>query len=140
MSEPELIFEWRIHPVAANPRRALGLLLMLTALALVTGLSFHSAFWALFCFAALAGSLHRSWLPTTYRIREQSLERQQAGFKTTRPWQDFKRAVLLQDAVFLSPFASPSRLDGHRGWLVQLPENKPDIADWIRQHVPVTPR
>jgi hypothetical protein len=140
VADPEVIFEWRYDPLTAQPHRAVGAGLATLVIGALVALSFQSAGWGLFALLFMLGSLHRVWLPTNYRVRESGLERTQLGVSTRRPWSEFKRAVLGRNTVFLSPFAEPSRLDGHRGWLIWIKRDDPQFSDWVATRVKVVSR
>jgi hypothetical protein len=116
-----LELEWSFDPWREQPWRAvlaLGAALLGVALVVVARLP------ALTTFAlALAGAalLAPGLVPIRCRVDEAGISRRSWFGTQGRAWDDLRRATWFKDAVLLSPFARPHRLDAWRALVLPLP-------------------
>ena len=136
MRDSDVIFEWRVHPLREDPRRAMLFALVMMAVPVAVWWSFRSAGWVLLTALLLAGALHRFWLPLRYRLSEEELESRQGIFRATRRLADFRRVVFEPKGAFLSPFAEPSRLEQYRGVFLPYPEDAEALKSFLRGKFP----
>jgi hypothetical protein len=126
-----VIFEWSVYPFRDHPRRAaLFSIVMITVLILLWW-SFESIGWVLFGALVLGGSLHRLWLPASYRLTDDEIVSRQGFIRITRRLSDFRRIVILQHGAFLSPFAEPNRLEQYRGFFLPFPAESEPIERFL---------
>jgi len=136
MRDADVIFEWRIHPLRDDPRRAILFLAALAGTLLVVWWSFHHAGWVLFAALLLAGSLYRFWLPIHYRVTEDELVTRQGFLRLTRRLEDFRRVDFERHGAFLSPFAEPNRLEHYRGYFLPYPADSEALKSFLRRKFP----
>ncbi len=135
MRDAEVIFEWRVHPLRDDPKRAIVFLLTMSLTLLAVWWSFHHAGWVLVAAVLIGGSLHRFWLVTRYRMSENELEYRRFFFRLTRSLSDFRRVVLEPSGAFLSPFAEPNRLDPYRGVFLPYPPVREPFQAFLERRI-----
>jgi hypothetical protein len=135
MRDVDLIFEWKVHPLRDDPKRATVFLLTLSATLAAVWWSFHHLGWVLVAAAFVGGSLHRFWLVTRYRVSDDELEYRRLFIRLTRRWSDFRRVVLEPSGAFLSPFAEPNRLDPYRGIFLPYPPNAGPFKAFLERRI-----
>ena len=94
-------------------------------------------FWAAgnnFIFGILAMALmvfasSRFYFPSHYYVDEKGIGEKFLGYKKARKWNEFARADIGKNAVFLSPFEEPKFLERYRGLFVPTPSD--EIKDFI---------
>jgi hypothetical protein len=131
----EVIFEWRIHPLRDDPRRAVLFLIALSVTLTAVWWSFRSAGWAALAALLVGGSLHRFWLVTEYRMSEDELEYRRLFVRMTRRLSDFKRVDFEAHGAFLSPFATPDRLEHYRGLYVPYPPDPEPFRAFLKRRI-----
>ena len=135
MRETDVIFEWRVHPLSDDPRRAVLFLLVLSVTLATVWWSYHSPGWVLLAVLLIGGSLHRFWLVTEYRVSEDELEYRRFFVRATRRLSDFKRVDFEAHGAFLSPFAEPDRLEHYRGLYVPYPPDPEPFRAFLKRRI-----
>ncbi len=136
MRDADVIFEWVVHPFSEQPKKALLFVGAMLLIGIAVWFSFQDIVWTTVALMILLGSLHRFWLPTRFRVSQSQIEVWRWFIRTVHPLENYKRAVIGDGWIFLSPFADPSRLDSHRGLLIQLASNAQGFKSFIESKVP----
>ena len=136
MRDADVIFEWSVWPLGAEPKRALLFGAAVILIPLLIALRFGSTIWLLVAPVFLLGSLNRFWIPQHYRVSDAELEFRRWWFRKVYRLADFKRAVYGVRTVFLSPFAEPHRLDPYRGLWVQLDGDAQEFKRFLDPMIP----
>ncbi len=135
MRDADVIFEWRVHPLRDDPKRAAVFLLTMSMALFAVWWSFHHVGWVLVAAVLIGGSLHRFWLATRYRMSDDELEFGRLFFRWTRSLADFRRVVFEPSGVFLSPFAAPNRLDPYRGVFLPYPPVREPFKAFLERRI-----
>ena len=124
---------WQVHPLAEAPvLRSVTLTGILLALSVAVGFSFDGFGYGFLCLAILAGSLSRYFVPTRYRADETGVETSHLGVRRRIAWHQVRRAFVAPDGIYLSPFASPSRLEAFRATFVRFGRNRETVLRYVR--------
>jgi hypothetical protein len=77
------------------------------------------------------------FLPSRFEVTEGGVLKRFPLFSRNRPWSVYKRFVLQEDGVFLSPFPHPSRLDSFRGDFLRFSRttDRQAVMDLVRKNV-----
>lgn len=126
---------WRSHPLVDEFPRSALLPLAILAASCAVALAFKEAGYGLIAIAALAGSLARYLLPTSYELREDGAVLRFLGRSRLVPWGEVKRVEVGRDGVLLSPFARRSRLDSFRGTFLRFKGNRDEVVSFVRRQV-----
>ena len=123
--------------------------LVVVGFAFLAAAAFEDPLFGLISFAVLAISTSRYSLPTRYLLDDDGLEIRHLLGTRRHPWQQFRRADLHKDGLFLSPFLTTNRLDSFRGCFIRFgagpdsngpdPKSGPDrdtIMRFVKNHVP----
>ncbi len=112
--EPEAI-EWVCHPVRHRP--VTGALLTAFLVLLVAGIAaaFHDALMTALSAVVLAVSLSPFYLPTRYRMTQDTVSIRTPFGTREKPWDLYRRWQADRYGALLSPFDRPSRLDRLHG-------------------------
>jgi len=125
--------EWTVHPLKANWKVSIGLIIFLIALCASIYFSFNSLTFLILSVVFLVGSLSSFFLPTTYMFLDDCIIVKSVFRRFSRQWNSFKRYYPEKKGVFLSPFLHPTRLENFRGLYVRFNNNKTDVIDFIKQ-------
>lgn len=129
------IFEWTVHPPTRGGARRIIFILTVTLVPLGLLKAFDSAIWALFSLVFLLGTTAAYWLPTRFTITEDAIELKRWYWIRRKTFRELGRVELDPNGLFVSPFAKPSRLDGHRGMLLMEPPQREEVLQYIRQRI-----
>ncbi len=132
-----LLLAWQVHPLARRPVQAVlavgALLTLLPLLYLVLG----HLLGALLLWGAVVLSLAPAFLPATYELYAGGVCARHGLRGVFRPWTWFLRYDVDEAGVFLSPFATPRRLEAFRGIYLRAADNKETILEIVRAHLDV---
>lgn len=131
---PAARISWRSWPLVEDRRRSAALLLTIAAFSLGIGVSFESAAWGAFSLAVLALFLAPYLAPTDFALSPEGAEARLLGRATRLPWSRVRALYRHRDAVHLSPFAAPSRLDPFRGLTLRFRANGPEVTAFCERH------
>ena len=108
--------DWICHPLRRRPRTALVVTLFLALLFAGVHVSFRDGLLTVISVVILTGSLAPFYLPTHYRMTEDTVSiRTFLGGRKEKPWSLFRRYQADRHGALLSPFDRPSRLDKFHG-------------------------
>lgn len=131
---------WTAHPARRRPDQValIAAIVFLSAWAvLVTLQSPWLAFLASVFLVAATGPF---LFPTHYRLDERGVEQRRFFGTRFRPWAELRRVQVGAGAALVSPFARPSWMDRHRGFLLYFDgldaEGKRQVVDLLRLRVP----
>ncbi len=132
MRDAEVIFEWTVHPLRAEPKKLAVFVVSLVAVGLAVWLSFGELSWVVISLLFLLGALHRFWLPTLIRVSEREIEIRRWFIRTSHALSNYKRAEIGLRWVHLSTFSEVNRLDHYRGLLLPLADDGNEFKAFIR--------
>ncbi len=127
--------EWTVHPLKANKKVSIGLIIFLIALCTSIYFSFDSLTFMILSVIFLVGSLSSFFLPTTYLLQNDCIIVKTIFRRFSRQWDSFKSYYPDKNGVFLSPFLHPTRLENFRGLYVRFNDNKTEIVNFIKQKI-----
>lgn len=127
-----LPLEWRVHPARRDPWRALLLVGIIAASALLGAVSFGSWLLAGATAFLLTGATAEFLLPTRYRITPEGAEQRNLFAPRRIRWAEVKRAYLTEDGIKLSPLGRPSRLESTRGVFLRFADNRSEVIAAVR--------
>ena len=127
--------EWTVHPLKANRKVSIGLIVFLIVLCTSIYFSFDSLTFLILSVIFLVGSLSSFFLPTTYLLQDDCIIVKTIFRRSSRQWNSFKRYSPDKNGVFLSPFLYPTRLENFRGLYVRFNNNKTEVIDFIKQKI-----
>ncbi len=132
-TERELL-KWQSLPA----RRSMGrtALITLTVLGIPVLLAvWYGPFFGLLGLAILGGALLPFFLPTGFRLTEQSVQRRYLGIDQNRRWSEFRSFYPDKNGVLLSPFPRPSRLENFRGMYIRFENNRDEVIAVIKDKI-----
>jgi hypothetical protein len=109
---------WTAHPARRRPEQlalVVAVVLLSTWTVLVT---LQSIFLALLAAVILVVALAPFLFPTHYRVDERGVEQRRLVGRRFRTWSDLRRLQIGPGAALVSPFARPSWMDRHRGFIL----------------------
>ncbi len=130
-----VIFDWTVHPLSRGGFRRVIFVMTMIVIPLGVLEVFQHFAWAVFATLFLLGTLSAYWLPTRYAIDDEGIWVQRWFWKKRKLFRDLKRVERDPNGLFVSPFASRSRLDGHRGLLLMEPPERDDVEKYIRERI-----
>lgn len=128
---------WRIHRARKEPRRTALALGFILGTGVCSYLGFREPLWSTLAVVLLLGAAAEFFLPVTYRLTEEGVEKVWLGGRTSLPWRRVRRAVWGEQGIFLSPFPHSSRWDGLRGLYLPFGDEVPrqEVIAWIRRRL-----
>ncbi|MBK6765112.1 MAG: hypothetical protein IPG71_02030 [bacterium] len=133
--DKRVIFEWTVHPPRKGGYRRIIFVATLVVVPYGLMKTLDSPVWAFFATAFLLGSTAAYWLPTTFTVTEDAVELKRWFWKRRKTFRELGRVERDPNGLFVSPFAQPSRLDGHRGMLLMEPPERENVLKYIEQRI-----
>ncbi len=135
----EVLLTWTAHPARRRPDQlalvAAVLLLSAWAVMVTLGSPFLAALAAILLVVATAPFL----FPTRYRLDGAGVEERRLLARRFRAWADLRRVQIGRGAALVSPFARPSWMDRHRGFVLYFDgldaAGKAAVVDTLRARV-----
>ncbi len=133
ISQIKLPFRWCSHPAAEKKIKGVFALMTIILAGIVSAIFMQSIWWGFFAVFVLFLGLARFFLPTEYTIDDAGIWEYFAGTKKVSSWRYFRRAIVYDNDVFLSPFPKTHIMDRFRGWYIRTPDN--EVAKYIANKV-----
>ena len=130
-----VIFDWTVHPLSRGGFRRVIFVFTLIVIPIGVWEVFQHIAWAVFATLFLLGTLSAYWLPTRFTIDDEGISVQRWFWRKRKLFRDLKRVERDPNGLFVSPFPSRSRLDGHRGMLLMEPEPRDEVEKYIRERI-----
>lgn len=111
---------WRSHPAAERKATAVGVTLLVIALAVLAGFWMRGVYWGLFAGLVLFLSLEAFYLPTRYELRAAGIQVRKPFSRAEREWGAFRSVWCDPLGVTLSPFGRRHWLESYRGIRLRL--------------------
>jgi len=127
--------QWTAHPARENRKKTFATVLFILAFCGIVLIGFSSVEWAVFSFVILFGSLARFFLPSSYILTPQEVKSTFLGISRKYPWSSFRAVHTTRGGLFLSPYATPNRLESFRGMLLLCGKNKSEVLDFAKRHI-----
>lgn len=128
---------WTVHPLMDESAGKTTLLVAaILAVSATAAVSFQSVAYGFLSFALLVVSMSRYFAPTRYTIGPEGAQVSHIGRRRRMAWGKVRRARVLRDGVFLSPFSRPSRLESFRGCFLAYGDREEEVVRFVRTHVP----
>jgi hypothetical protein len=128
--------EWRVHPF--QERRKLGLLVLGVMLLLSAGAGVAGGawFWAAFSFLVLFLSVESFYFPTSFALSPEKLTVVRRFSRSEREWGMFRRCLVDENGVTLSPFSRKHWLEAYRAIRLRVtPENREAVMRYLRDRL-----
>jgi len=127
--------EWTVHPLKANKKVSIGLIVFLIVLCTSIYFSFDSFTFLILSVIFLVGSLSSFFLPTTYLFQDDYIIVKTIFRRFSKQWGSFKSYYPDKNGVLLSPFPHPTRLENFRGLYIRFNNNKTEVVNFIKQKI-----
>ena len=124
---------WTAHRALENPARSVIVIVIIILFGFFAAIFMDSLMWGIICVLVLFLGLIRYFVPTQYAADSAGISEKFLGAGRMASWRMFKRAVVVQNDVLLSPYAKRSFLDRFRAWQVRAPNE--EIAQLIAKMV-----
>ena len=113
-----VLAQWTAHPARKRPRDvALAVAVVLLSCGAVLA-SLESLLLTALAAVFLVVAISPFLLPTRYTLTDSGIEERRAFRRKSREWKDLRRLQVGARAALVSPFASKSWMDRHRGLIV----------------------
>ena len=129
------VLEWSVHPVKENRKTSLAVVLFLLLFWTAIYLVFRELVWVLLAVVLLGGSLFSFFTVTAYRLDEKGVTIKRPLTKVFREWSRVRSFYPDRKGVLLSPFATPSRLENHRGIYLRFGSNREEVLVYLKEQV-----
>ncbi len=130
---------WTSHPARRRPDQLalIAAVVLLSAWAVMVTL--RSPWLALLAVALLVAAIAPFLFPTHYKLDELGVEQRRLLGRRFRAWAELRRVQVGPGAALVSPFARPSWMDRHRGFVLYFDgldaAGKDRVVEWLRGRV-----
>ena len=130
---------WTAHPARRRPDQLalIAAVVLLSVWAVMVTL--QSPWLALVAAVLLVVATASFLFPTHYRLDELGVEQRRIFGRRFRAWADLRRLQVGPGAALVSPFARPSWMDRHRGFILYFdgldPDRKNQVVELLRLRV-----
>jgi hypothetical protein len=131
---------WTVHPLKDAFGMGLVLLVFIVTIPFFVYLQDGDLWLGLVAMLVLTFSLRSYFLPTRYILDEEGIICACFPLRVRRPWKAVKSWYVMDGAVRLSPFPSPSRMDAWRGLLLRCKNNDAEVLAYLRGRLPERPQ
>lgn len=125
--------EWRSWPAVERPRTVLVAAPVCAGAACAVWLLTRDGWWAAGAAALLAIGLREYLAPVRYRLDARGATITYWLWSRHLGWDRVRRVSLERGGAFLSPFATPSRIENHRGMYLRYSGNRDAVAAAIER-------
>ena len=127
-------FAWKDRPASKQRGRAIfGYIVIALTGIVIYWASDNNIFFGLISIVLMFLASGRFYFTSHYFADETGFGEKFLGSSRTRKWHEFKRVDIGKNALFLSPFEKPRRLDSFRGIFV--PVENDEIKEFILKKV-----
>lgn len=109
---------WTSHPARRRPDQLALVAAVVLLSAWVVLVTLRSPLLALLAVVILVVAVGPFLFPTHYRLDERGVEQRRLLGRRFRPWSELRRLQVGPGAALVSPFARPSWMDRHRGFIL----------------------
>lgn len=138
-----MVERWTSHPARSRPDQLALIAAVVLISAWVVLVTLESAFLALLAASFLVVATAPFLFPTHYRLDEAGVEQRRLAGRRFRPWPELRRLQVGPGAALVSPFARPSWMDRHRGFILYFDgldaEGKARALAILRRHLEPPP-
>jgi hypothetical protein len=114
----------------------MGILAGIVAVSLFAGVWGRTWFWSVFSFLVLFFSLESFYFPTRFVLEEKKLIVIRRFSKSEREWGVFRRCLVDELGVTLSPFARSSWLDAYRAIRLRFSaDNRESVLRFVKERL-----
>ena len=131
---------WTAHPAKRRPDQLalIAAVVLLSVWAVLVTL--QSPWLALVAAVLLVVAMGSFLFPTHYRLDERGVEQRRFSGRRFRAWEDLRRVQVGPGAALVSPFARPSWMDRHRGFILYFDgldaDGKSRVVELLRLRIP----
>lgn len=134
------MLQWTAHPARRRPDQLALIAAIVLLTAWVVLVTLQSPFLALLAAVFLVAATGAFLFPTHYRLDERGVEQRRVLSRKFRPWEELRRVQVGPGAALVSPFARPSWMDRHRGFILYFDgldaEGKRQVVELLKVRVP----
>jgi hypothetical protein len=109
---------WTAHPARRRPDQLALIVAVVLLSAWAVLVTLESPWLALLAAVFLVAATASFLFPTHYQLDERGVEQRRIFGRRFRPWDELRRVQVGPAAALVSPFARPSWMDRHRGFLL----------------------
>lgn len=136
----DVMVTWTAHPARRRPDQLALIAAVVLIAAWVVLVTLRSPFLALLAAVFLVAATGPFLFPTHYRLDERGVEQRRFASRRFRPWEELRRVQVGRGAALVSPFARPSWMDRHRGFILYFDgldaEGKRQVVELLELRVP----
>ena len=136
MTETKILLSWKIHMAKRNPTRAISVLILILICAYFIQFTMEDLFFTIIAFFVLAIMVLPYYLPTTYVMTDEGIEKNMLFSKQKRSWSEFNRFAVEKNLIKLYTMKKKSRLDNYRSLLVICNKNKDEVLTIVKNKLP----
>jgi len=139
VSEPAVIFEWTVHPLAESPKRAVIAILapVVTCLLVYFWMqSWQPWLWVGLAFLLIVSSELPFFFKTSYRFDEKGVSQKRGGVVQSRTWEQIKSYYPDRTGVLVSPFVNKTWLENFRGLYLQFGKHREEVLMHLGKRIP----
>lgn len=124
---------WTAWPMIRSPLRAVLAVAFVVLMAWTLQSILHAGYFTLLAVLLVWGQIAGFFLPTRYRLTDETVEVRGLVGRKTKGWSDFRTWYVDKEGVLLSPFLERSRLERFRGLSLQFHDNRDEVVAFVER-------
>jgi hypothetical protein len=134
-----VVLSWTAHPMKSRPDQLALIVAVVLLSAWAVLVTLRSPYLALLGAVLLLLAVLPFLVPTHYRLDDAGIEQRRLVSRRFRPWSELRRVQIGPGAALVSPFARPSWMDRHRGFILYFDgldaDGKARAIAALREHI-----
>ena len=126
-TDSPVLLSWTIHMARRNPSRAVSVIILILICAYFIHFTMEDIFFTLISFFVLMIMVLPYYLPTTYTLSDEGIEKKMLFSTQKRSWSEFNRYSVDKNNIKLFTMKKESRLDNYRSLLLICNKNKDEV-------------
>ncbi len=133
----KVLLSWKVHMAKHNISRAISALILILICVYFVNLTLEDGFLTLVSFFVLLMMVLPYYLPNTFILSDEGVEKKMLFSKQTRKWSEFHRYEVGKNAVNLYTMNKKSRLDNYRSFLIICHQNKDKVIKIVEEKLKI---
>ena len=134
-NERPVLMSWKVHMAKRNMSRAISVFILILICVYFVFQTLEDGFLTMISFFVLLVMVLPYYLPNTFTLTEEGVEKKMLFSKQKRKWSEFHRYEQGKNAINLYTLNKRSRLDNYRSFLIICDKNKDEVLEIVKRKI-----